>query len=100
MLTMKKIYIPLVSLSLFGLSSCDKFLDELPDNRTEIDTVEEVQELLVSAYPNGLYMDIAETMSDNASDKVTLPEATKPHAIPLYSIGQPLIMPSLLLTKP
>ena len=55
---MKKIYIPLVSLSLFGLSSCDKFLDELPDNRTEIDTVEEVQELLVSAYPNGLYMDI------------------------------------------
>ena len=73
---MKKIYIPLVSLSLFGLSSCDKFLDELPDNRTEIDTVEEVQELLVSAYPNGLYMDIAETMSDNASDKVTLPESS------------------------
>lgn len=73
---MKKIYIPLVSLSLLGLSSCEKFLDELPDNRTEIDTVEEVQELLVSAYPNGLYMDIAETMSDNASDKVTLPESS------------------------
>ena len=78
---MKKIYIPLVSLSLFGLSSCDKFLDELPDNRTEIDTVEEVQELLVSAYPNGLYMDIAETMSDNASDKVTLPESSPQHRL-------------------
>ena len=57
-------------------ASCDKFLDEVPDTRTEIDTPEKVQELLVSAYPNALYMDIAETMSDNAGDKISLTETS------------------------
>lgn len=72
---MKKIYIPLLALStLLGLSSCNKFLDELPDNRTEIDTPEEIQELLSTAYPEALYMDIAETMSDNAGDKTQVGE--------------------------
>nr|WP_314290206.1 RagB/SusD family nutrient uptake outer membrane protein [uncultured Capnocytophaga sp.] len=74
---MKKIYIPLLSLTLFvGLSACNKFLDELPDNRTEIDTPEEIQELLSTAYPEALYMEIAETMSDNAGEKIQLGEST------------------------
>lgn len=58
---------------LFG--SCDKFLDEVPDTRTEIDSPEKVQELLATAYPNGLYMSIAETMSDNAGDKTEFSES-------------------------
>ena len=70
-------------------ASCDKFLDEVPDTRTEIDTPEKVQELLVSAYPNALYMDIAETMSDNAGDKI----AKKPDGMLLLSIGRQLGVP-------
>lgn len=59
---------------LFG--SCDKFLDEVPDTRTEIDTPEKAQELLATAYPNGLYMEIAETMSDNAGEKINVSETS------------------------
>ena len=54
------------------LSSCDKFLDESPNPRAELDSAEDVQELLVSAYPEGLYMGLCEAMSDNAGDKVNL----------------------------
>lgn len=72
---MRKIHISLLALScLLGLSSCNKLLDELPDNRTEIDTPEEVQELLTSAYPEAFYMGIAETMSDNAGEKTQVGE--------------------------
>ena len=31
------------------LTACDDYLDELPDNRTEITNTEKVQKLLVSA---------------------------------------------------
>ena len=40
------------------LASCNSFLDETPDARTEIDSPEKVQELLVGAYPDALYMDM------------------------------------------
>ena len=33
-------------------TACNDFLDEVPDNRTVIDTPEAVSELLVSAYPD------------------------------------------------
>ena len=53
----KNKYIYFIALSfLFTLSACNKILDELPDSRTEIDTPEEIQEFLVSAYPNRYYM--------------------------------------------
>ena len=32
----------------FSLVSCDKFLDVMPDNRTELDTQEKIRSLLVS----------------------------------------------------
>ena len=32
------------------LTSCDDFLDKMPDNRTEINSAEKVTKLLVSAY--------------------------------------------------
>ena len=37
-------------LCIMTVSSC-KDLDEAPDNRTEIDTVDKVQQLLTSGYP-------------------------------------------------
>lgn len=66
---MKNIKIALSLLLLISISSCDEFLSETPDNRTQIDTPEKISELLVNAYPvGGTYMDFAETMSDNVTD--------------------------------
>ncbi len=48
--------------------SCDNFLDELPDNRTELDTAEKITQILVSAYPTGLHLLMHEQMSDNVAD--------------------------------
>lgn len=73
----KNIYTPIIALFL-GLSftACNKFLDELPDARTELDTPEKIQELLARAYPDALYADFCETMSDNAGDKVNLAQSS------------------------
>ncbi len=46
-------------------SSCDKFLDTLPDNRAEIDSVEKVRKLLVTAYSSRSYVRHFEYASDN-----------------------------------
>jgi hypothetical protein len=65
---MKKLKITLSLLILMSITSCDDFLSEKPDNRTEIDTPDKISELLVGAYPEMSYFDIAETMSDNVFD--------------------------------
>lgn len=52
-------------------ASCNKYLDENPDNRAEINTVDKVAGLLVSAYPQRHYL-FTESASDNAEDR-TLP---------------------------
>lgn len=52
-----------------SLSGCKKFLDTLPDTRTELNTVDKVRSLLATAYPKAAYQKIAEIMSDNAQDK-------------------------------
>lgn len=66
---MKK-YIKFTPLLLFVLIfSCDDVLSEVPDNRTEIDSVEKISELLVAAYPAAGYVPFLEPMSDNADDK-------------------------------
>ncbi|PWB25471.1 RagB/SusD family nutrient uptake outer membrane protein [Flavobacterium sp. HTF] len=65
---MKNIKITLSLLILITLTSCDDFLSEVPDNRTQIDTPEKISELLVTAYPDRTYAVIAETMSDNVFD--------------------------------
>ena len=70
---MKKLKITLSLLILVSIVGCDDFLSEKPDNRTEIDTPEKISELLVTAYPQMSYFDIAETMSDNVFDS-QLPE--------------------------
>lgn len=52
----------------FAFGSCNDFLDELPDNRAEVDTEEKVIALLGSAYPDHDYNMITEMMSDNVDD--------------------------------
>jgi tetratricopeptide (TPR) repeat protein len=49
----------------FGLASCNKFLDEMPDNRAEVDDEKKVQTILVEAYPQSDYIQVNELMSDN-----------------------------------
>lgn len=59
-----------VALTAFTLtvSSCNDFLDEMPDNRTELDTPDKITKLLVSAYPTCSWNLLAEFSSDNADD--------------------------------
>ncbi len=65
-------YLGLV-LILLVCNSCEDYLSEFPDNRTQIDTPEKIAELLVAAYPEACYMNMAETMSDNVGDKNSRP---------------------------
>ena len=58
-----------------ALTSCDK-LDEVPDNRSELNSVEKVQQLLVSAYPSGLPAVICELSGDNLVDNNVVVPAT------------------------
>ena len=50
-------------------SSCKKYLDVNPDNRTEINTVEKVAQLVGTAYPDRDYLAFTEAASDNSEDK-------------------------------
>lgn len=50
------------------LSSCEDFLDEMPDNRTELDTEAKITNMLTAAYPETHYALIAEMSSDNTDD--------------------------------
>lgn len=66
---MKKIrYIISAVAVMAAFTSCDSFLNTLPDNRTQIDSEEKVKELLVNAYPNAYGAMIAELSSDNTDD--------------------------------
>lgn len=71
---MKKLSI--IGLGLLGFtlvtSSCNKFLDTLPDNRTEVNTPDKVKSLLVSAYPTLHRAGIIEHRTDNVQDNGTL----------------------------
>ncbi len=66
---MKKTYNKYIAFTLlaasFGLSSCDSYLDELPDNRMELKTGQDITDLLVSAYPARHPAFLLERYSDN-----------------------------------
>jgi starch-binding outer membrane protein, SusD/RagB family len=51
--------------------SCDNFLDELPDNRTELTDASSVSSLLVSAYPNATPAYLLEMESDNTDENIS-----------------------------
>ena len=62
---MKHKYIFTAIAVLASLVSCDKFLDTMPDNRTEIDTPEKVAALLGSAYSDHTFSMVTELLGDN-----------------------------------
>ncbi len=63
-----KILVATVVLSSLGFVSCSDFLDETPDNRTELNSKDKIAELLVTAYPERGMAAFAETYSDNVFD--------------------------------
>ncbi|MBR1801462.1 MAG: RagB/SusD family nutrient uptake outer membrane protein [Bacteroidaceae bacterium] len=48
-----------------AMTSCNEYLDVLPDNRASLDSEEKITDLLVSAYPETTYFMLAELYSDN-----------------------------------
>ena len=79
---MKKVLINLLIITaIISSVSCDKFLDEEPDMRVDIDNVDKIASLLVSAYPNRNYLNFAEVVSDNVEDKQL---ANSMHSDPPY----------------
>lgn len=54
---------------IFTLGSCKKYLEQSPDMRTEINSVEKVAQLLIAAYPDRDYLTFTVAASDNAEDK-------------------------------
>lgn len=67
------------------IASCNKQLDKLPDNRTVITNVDQVTQLLTSAYPHAVYMSFTEPMSDNAEDKGSAPATADPESYQINS---------------
>lgn len=53
----------------YMMSSCNKYLDKDPDNRTEINSLDKIAQLVGTAYPSADYLSFAESASDNAEDK-------------------------------
>jgi tetratricopeptide (TPR) repeat protein len=51
------------------LSGCNKFLDQSPDMRTDLNSPEKIAELLATAYPQASYIPFTESISDNVADK-------------------------------
>ncbi len=66
---MKRINIFITALGLLTvLPSCNKFLDTMPDKRTELNRTDKIKALLVSAYPGRTIAGIVEHRTDNVRD--------------------------------
>ncbi len=65
---MKKNIIWSLALGALLFTSCDSYLDKLPDDRTELNSREKVRDLLVSAYPSNSNVMIMEYCTDNVID--------------------------------
>ena len=60
--------IAMAAAAVLSLVSCNKFLDTMPDNRTEIDSQQKIQSLLTSAYSSNTYLTFCEYMCDNVDN--------------------------------
>ncbi|MEI5984084.1 RagB/SusD family nutrient uptake outer membrane protein [Sphingobacterium sp. PU5-4] len=69
MKVLNKINVILLAGLALTASSCNKYLDVEPDNRTTINSVDKVAQLVATAYPGYDYLSFAEAASDNAEDK-------------------------------
>lgn len=58
-----------VALTLINVS-CDSYLEETPDNRTELDSEEKIAKILVSAYPTNSPDLFLEQMADNIDESM------------------------------
>lgn len=68
----KNTYYILLLLIGFICNSCNNFLDQVPDQRTEnLDTPDKIAQLLVSAYPSASYCTLNELRSDNAIQTIS-----------------------------
>lgn len=68
---MKKTTFYILAATMVISSGCKKYLEQSPDQRTQLNTVEKVAELLATAYPQADYATFTEAASDNAADKGT-----------------------------
>jgi len=66
---MKKITYYILAAAMIMPAGCKKYLETAPDQRTQLNTVEKVAELLATAYPQADYATFTEAASDNAADK-------------------------------
>lgn len=78
-------YSTLLTLVLVGISGCDNFLDENPDNRVELNTLEKAAQLLTNAYSGSSY-GFTEWMSDNVG--YTVGTQKLPHHDQAFSWGE------------
>lgn len=65
---LKNILYGLSALAVVSLSSCDDFLDKIPDTRVNLESSEQLRMLLVTSYPSMNYALIGELSSDNYED--------------------------------
>ena len=77
---MKRLYY-IFSAAFLALTSCNKLLDELPDNQVRIDSPEKVKKLLVNAYPQVSASILNEFSSDNIGDGGDLVKFDPPLAV-------------------
>ncbi len=65
---MKNVKLIIYVLGVMSLSSCNDFLDKMPDNRAEVNSADKITSLLVSAYSNHTNEYVLEFSSDNVMD--------------------------------
>lgn len=65
------IYSALVGVGALAMTSCNDFLDKMPDNRVELNSVEQLRLLLCSSYPQSCYAIPCEFGTDNMEDNNT-----------------------------
>lgn len=66
------------------LASCNKFLDQAPDDRTQLNEVETIKELITSGYPTYSHVPLFEIRSDNYQDKGKITRSPSDKHVELY----------------
>lgn len=69
---MKKLSILSLAAGMLALASCDSYLDKLPDDRAEVNSLDKAKKFLVSAYPNHSTNFVFYMSSDNVTDNGVL----------------------------
>ena len=69
---MKKLSILSLAAGMLALASCDSYLDKLPDDRAEVNSLDKAKKFLVSAYPNHSPNFVFYMSGDNVSDNGVL----------------------------